>query len=206
MILVSCPLPGKTFFTEFECLDNTSGAMEFFLATSLSYFVADAVGLRYCFGPEEKIALTVIHHCICITGVLSALFIGRAVGVVIQCVFITEVSTLFVNNCFFIDELGLTKTKKWAPWYKCNGILVLITFFMWRVCFLGFILIRYIIPTLINYDYEEAFQNIGWAKMQFEKVLLVIFILLWGLNIFWFYKLVSQALKMTKQPDEGQSE
>ena len=108
--MVSCPIPGKTFFTEFECLDSTSGAMEFALAMSLSYFVADAVGLRYCFGPEEKIALTVIHHCICITGVLSALFIGRAVGVVIQCVFITEVSTLFVNNCYFISELGLSKT------------------------------------------------------------------------------------------------
>ena len=105
MVLVSCELPGKTFFSEYECLNYTSPMMEFLLLMSLSYFINDGLTLRYIFGNNSRTNQTYIHHLICIIGVSAALVIGRAVGVVIQCIFITEISTVFVNFRYIMKDL-----------------------------------------------------------------------------------------------------
>ena len=104
---MSCELPGKTMFTEFECLNYTSPAMEFYLLVSLSYFINDGLSLRMVFGKSGRVNLTYFHHAICIVGVMSALIIGRAVGVVIQSIFITEISTIFVNFRFIMKDLRI---------------------------------------------------------------------------------------------------
>ena len=50
MTFVSCQIPGETFFTNFECLDNTTPAMEVALTISLSYFVQDCLSVKAIFG------------------------------------------------------------------------------------------------------------------------------------------------------------
>jgi len=54
MVLVSCRLPGKTFFSEFECLDYTSPMMELLMLISLSYFLNDGLTLRHVFGNNGR--------------------------------------------------------------------------------------------------------------------------------------------------------
>ena len=165
MVFVSCRLPGKTFFSENECLDYTSPMMELLLLVSLSYFLNDGLTLRYIFGKNSRTNQTYIHHLICIIGISAALIIGRAVGVIIQCIFITEISTIFVNFRYIMIDLKIDKTPKWAPRFMLNGALLALTFFLSRVVFLTFLLAIYIIPTLIDMDYDEARKSIGSWKV-----------------------------------------
>ena len=83
MVILSCPLPAKTMFDEEECFNYTSPAMELYLLISLSYFINDGLCLKMVFGFNIRTAITYFHHAICIIGVLAALLIGRAVGIVI---------------------------------------------------------------------------------------------------------------------------
>lgn len=113
MVILSCPLPAETMFTEDECFNYTSPAMELYLLISLSYFINDALSLKMVFGINAKTALTYFHHAICIVGVMAALLIGRAVGIVIQSIFITELSTIFVNLRFIMRDLKIDKSEKY---------------------------------------------------------------------------------------------
>lgn len=190
MVLVSCTLPGKTFFTEFECLDYTSPMMEFFLIMSLSYFINDGLSLRTVFGKNSRTNITYMHHGICMVGVMSALIIGRAVGVVIQCIFITEVSTIFVNFRYIMKDLKIDRSEKWAPRFFWNGLMLNITFFFFRVVFLGMLLGVYILPTLITLDYAEAIEALGEWKVRWEQGMLGLFMVLYILNLYWFVTMI----------------
>ena len=107
MVWVSCRISGKTMFNEFECFDYTSPAMELYLLISLSYFVNDGLSLRSVFGKNGRTNLTYFHHGICIIGVSAGLIVGRAVGVCIQSIFITEISTIFVNFRYIMKDLKI---------------------------------------------------------------------------------------------------
>jgi hypothetical protein len=98
MTFVSCDLPGSTFFTEYECFDQTSAGMEIFMLISLSYFVQDTINVRKIFKKGRTVMETYAHHIIGIVSILSALMIGRVVGVIVISLLITEISTIFLNN------------------------------------------------------------------------------------------------------------
>ena len=150
MVLLSCELPARTMFGEDKCFNYTSPAMELYLLISLSYFVNDALSLHMVFGVNMRTAVTYFHHGICITGVLAALLIGRAVGIVIQSIFITELSTIFVNFRFIMKDLKIDKSEKYQHKFFINGLALNISFFLLRIVFLGVLLCAYILPTLIH--------------------------------------------------------
>lgn len=83
MVILSCPLPASTMFGEEKCFNYTSPAMELYLLISLSYFINDGLSLKMVFGFKIQTLVTYFHHAICIVGVIAALLIGRAVGIVI---------------------------------------------------------------------------------------------------------------------------
>lgn len=87
-----------------------------------------------------------------------------------------------------MKELGeLDKRKTYNYW---NGILLLSTFFIFRILFIGVFLGAYIIPLLITYPYDKTAAEIGWLKVRWAQTLMVMFVLLYILNIFWFKKLI----------------
>lgn len=154
MVLISCPIPGETFFTEFECLDHTSAGMELSLVLGLSYFLQDALSVRYIFGPGKYAYQTWFHHSITGACCITSLFVGRVVGVFTQNTMIVEISTFFVNNRLMMLELNLSTEKEWVEKYKANGISLCVSFFVARVVYLGIILGKYLLPVFIEYDYE----------------------------------------------------
>lgn len=85
---------------------------------------------------------------------MTSLIIGRVVGVFTLNTMIIEVSTIFVNNRLIFLELGIDKSKEYIKRFKINGILLMSTFFVGRVLFLGVILGKYLLPAFINYDYD----------------------------------------------------
>ena len=166
MIWASCYLPASTMFEEYECFNYTSPGMEFYLIVSLSYFINDALTLKSTFGTSARTNTTYVHHAICITGVMAALLIGRAVGVVIQSIFITEVSTIFVNMRYIMKDLKIDQSEKYVKKFLWNGLALNISFFIFRVVYMSILLFMYIIPTIISYDYEEAIESLGEFKVR----------------------------------------
>lgn len=73
MTFISCDLPGKTFFTEYQCLDQTSAGMEICLLLSLSYFINDIINVRIIFVKGRMVLETYAHHTLGIVGIFSAI-------------------------------------------------------------------------------------------------------------------------------------
>lgn len=110
-----------------------------------------------------------------------------------------------------MKDLGLDKTEKWEGRFKMNGYSLILSFFLFRVVFLGVLLIMYVIPTMANYDYVEADKNVGWFKISFFEryIMQALYVLIYVLNIFWFYQLIAGAIKFIRnqgQPSQSNNE
>ena len=112
---------------------------------------------------------------------------------------IIELSTIFVNNRVLMKELGIDESpEKWRYRFKINGYMLIITFFLARVVFLGVILAAYVLPTLINYKYDQAIKDLGWFKVRWAQTLMILFLMLYFLNLYWFYKLIKMARRFSE--------
>ena len=90
--------------------------------------------------------------------------IGLVVGIIVVCLLITEVSTIFLNNRNIMKELGTLETSvKFNYW---NGIFLISTFLITRIVFLGVFLGAYIIPVVITYPYQKIAAEVGWFKVR----------------------------------------
>ena len=193
MTFVSCPLPGKTYFDSFTCLNYCSPGMQVGMLITLSYLISDMVLAKVAFGPGNTFNETLFHHIIGLIGLVSALVIGRIVAVIAICLLIAEISTIFLNNRHILKELDLIeKHDKFHFW---NGITLILSFFFIRVVFYGVFLGCYILPAFFNYPYNETAKEIGWFKVRWAQTLMILFIILYLLNIYWFKKLVQGYLK-----------
>ena len=132
MTFVSCEIPGKTFLSDFKCLDTTTPGMEVFMVFMLSYLCNDIVS-SYRIWSGKAFAENAIHHSIGILGVASALAIGRIVGVVASCLMLTEVSTLFLNNMFIFKLVNIE--KEYPRFLSINSLLLGLTFLITRIVF-----------------------------------------------------------------------
>jgi hypothetical protein len=146
------------------------------------------ISVRYCFGRGRQTNETYFHHIIGLIGLISGLSIGKVVGVIVVCLLITEVSTIFLNNRNILKELGQLETRQKFNYY--NGIFLISTFFILRIVFLGVFLGGYIIPVVISYPYKKTAEEIGWFKVRWAQALMLLFVVLYILNIFWFTKLI----------------
>jgi hypothetical protein len=93
---------------------------------------------------------TFFHHMIAIIGISSALVIGRCVGPIMISLLITEISTIFLNNRSIMKEISYDEK---SLLFRANGILLITSFFVSRILFMGFLLIGYVGPIFLNYDY-----------------------------------------------------
>ena len=107
-----------------------------------------------------------LHHIVCIIAIISGISIGRFVGNTVVGIFLAEVSTVFLSVRHIIKDLGLHQTNKWRGWYELNGIILVLTFFLCRILYFGYLLFGHVMPYLRNYiDKEEAIESLGWAKV-----------------------------------------
>ena len=106
LTFVSCKIPKKTFLTDPQCLDYTSGGMEIGMMISLSYFICDFISVKMIFVKGRMVMETFFHHLIAVIGILSALAIGRCIGPIMISLLITEISTIFLNNRSIMKELS----------------------------------------------------------------------------------------------------
>jgi hypothetical protein len=190
MTLISCNIPGKTYYTEKICLDFTSPGMELIITAHLSYFLNDIFSLRPIFGNVRLTKESFVHHMVGIIGLLSALILGRIVGVLAICIMITELSTIFLNNRSIMKELSILDDPNHAKFFLYNGVMLVITFFLSRIVYLAIIIVGYVLPSLFYYDYEGASKEIGWVKVKWVQTPMIGYFMLYIMNVYWFYKIL----------------
>lgn len=75
------------------------------------------------------------HHAIGLFGILSAMTIGRIVGVIAMCLMVTELSSIFLNLRSIMKEFNLDQDPKYMKCYTINGLVLVFTFFVIRIIF-----------------------------------------------------------------------
>lgn len=97
-----------------------------------------------------------------------------------------------------MKDLKIDRTPEWAQRFFINGFLLGLSFFLSRVVFLTILLSAYIIPTMIDYDYESAKESIGSFRVVWMQIMLGLFIALYLMNIYWFVLIVKGSLSHLK--------
>eukprot|EP00041_Stephanoeca_diplocostata_P028063 m.784374 g.784374 ORF g.784374 m.784374 type:complete len:293 (+) comp23298_c3_seq5:140-1018(+) len=167
--------------------------MDFYVSFSIAYFIGDTM---MCIVLYENYGPGFLFHAIC--GLIcfswammrqlsenhSQLWCGG--------VLIWELSTPFLNNIFFLK----TYFPHWKVLPVLNGILLVIVFFVGRIC-IGFP-VTYDIITQAMPLYEQHHISFG------EAVLISVFAFLMSvLNVFWLYKLVYGILRKLRRADKS---
>jgi len=194
MTFVSCDKVGETIFSDPTCLDVTSPGMEIFLMLTFAYFAMDCVSGRLIWPKFGDFAETFFHHVFGFVGILTAYQVGRLIGTVTICVLFTEISTPFLNVMNMFRLLKLTGSHSKA--FDLNSVLLAISFFFSRVIFYGYVLFFMVVPAASNTRYADLEKEIGWFQKKWAQAMFFLFVGLYVINLYWFYKLIRGYLRI----------
>jgi len=127
---------------------------------SLAYLVQDLINSTIVFGHNNE---TLAHHTIGFISIPAALWIGQMVGVLNEAFLVTEISTIFLDIMFIMKIL---KLEEGHPKIRaCNSLLLMLSFILSRIVYIGCLVIFCMIPTSINFDFDEEYELLGLAKI-----------------------------------------
>lgn len=130
---------------------------------------------------------TLAHHGIGIIGIVAALWIGQMVGVINQAFLVTEISTIFLDIMFILKILKLEDDQQKLK--KINALLLMASFVISRIFYLGYFIVFYVTPAMWNYPLELNIETLGWAKIIVSVILCILLVVLMLINVFWAKKL-----------------
>ena len=131
-----------------------------------------------------------MHHVAGIMGNTFALLLDDGFGSVAQLTFITEFSTFFVNARFLLAKHKLSSTTI----YIVNGLLMTLSFFVVRVVYYKWILFS-VYRNMGLYD-SERMKNYPENKVMMRHACVFLYIVMYFLQLFWFYKIFSGLMKV----------
>ena len=133
---------------------------------------------------------TYFHHAAGMGGILLGQYLGGFFGSISQLTFITEASTLNVNLRWVLAFHKLTSSAL----YQINGLLMTVSFFVFRVCFYYFMVFSQMqIYTLYrSYSFWSLYED---DKHKWCYLAMVLYCSMYILNMFWFSKMVMGLLK-----------
>jgi len=97
-----------------------------------------------------------------------------------------------------MKDLKIDGKPQWANKFMVNGLMLNISFFLSRVVFLTILLAMYIIPTLVEYDYDEGIASIGEFRIRWMQVMLGLFMVLYLMNMYWFVSIIKGSIAHLK--------
>lgn len=98
----------NTYFIHSQCGEDNTKFEEFLLNFSGGYFSYDLIAMAYL-GICDRSML--IHHLICITGIVFGLFSSSAGNILVGALFLTEISNPAMHVRVVLKHLGLRYTK-----------------------------------------------------------------------------------------------
>ena len=145
------------------------------LGISLSYFVYDSINLI-----KKKDYQLLIHHSVVsisllplVSDFITEQFLVKDYYLYIARFFLSEITTIFLNNSWILYKLKQTHTKI----FRINTYMLLVLTFLIRVCFISYL--NYIIYL------DKLFYFLGLSLP------------LTILNYYWFYKLSKKAINIS---------
>lgn len=134
-----------------------------------------------------------LHHSLSIFGAFTGIYIGRYFGSLSNVTLVTEVTTMFVNLRWLLHYHDMASTAA----YRVNGYVMTASFFWVRCIFMTYL--------VIYVGYFGANQEVDFSKdprgvYMWGQFSLVAYLVLLGLNMIWFRKMVLGALKYLTKP------
>ena len=169
------------------------------LVLIVSYMVYDVTVILACMTEySTPVKQSIFHHFLSAYGAIVGIFCGRFLGVVASATVLTEASTPFVN----IRELLHFHKDTNTLLYSVNAIAMIVSFFVFRIL-ISFFLIFYIcVPGFIELDWTH---DSLFAKC-IISISTLLYMLLYILNIYWFYRIIKGALKYFSSAKSEQEE
>ena len=183
-----------TLFTESACLQNMTDIHVNWNVIYISVMVYD-LSFQWLVVRDFTSSSAIqsyFHHSITIFGSFSGLYLGSFVGTISNGSLITEISTPFVNNRWFLAFHKKTQ----GSLNICNGIIMTLLFCFARVFYLSFISVFYLWPSLQKFKIDLAqngeTQTFAQNLTYFTLYAYLIFV---ALNYYWFYRMMLGLLK-----------
>jgi len=200
-VVTKCSYSENPSSSRFYILDN-------YLIFGVSYFFYDCFAMFIVFSYEhsdrvvfskqklkeflcEK-TLIILHHILVPCIGFPALMIARGGygDCLLGTAFLVEASTPFVSLRVVLCHLGLKKSSL----YILNGVIMLCSFFLFRVCIFPALYIWYIrnegLSTLLNVPYWTHFAVMG----------------LWAPQLLWFNKMIKGTIKLLSPKSNQQQQ
>jgi len=100
-----------------------------------------------------------------------------------------EASTIFLNPHWFFDKIGMSGSKA----QLLNGVALLLVFFFSRL-----VLGNYTSYQLFMLSFEDGVSQKAGTRLL--NTIRILDLLLSGLNMFWFYQMISSVMKRFSSP------
>ncbi len=192
-IFLACG-PGKNFFNDQECASTPRNITVFAAIFSASYFMADLVLLvihTHLQTPLQK--QYAIHHIVG-WGLLTFPLLAHDYFTCVSVAFLSiEISGMFPNTRYLLFQHGFTNTSRVQT---LNSMLLAFTFIFGRMPLFAVLLLLSAIPTL----WGIVFGHQGYSFLYYCLVafMIVMFLLVFVLNIYWCYAIVKMVIKVLK--------
>ena len=175
---------GETIFTSDSCLMNPHRLQYLSLSFSAGYILYDTcVCLFLIKGLSTPIVKeTLLHHAFVIFGSIAAIYTGHMMTTIGAASYLTEISTPFVNYRAFM----LTHESGTSSFFSVNNLIFAGLFFLFRVCFYPFLIWR-LGYALSTFQHTLSSHQARWGV---TLALTGMYLALYLLQLFWFYKIV----------------
>lgn len=130
----------------------------------------------------------VFHHWIGIPGLLASLSVN-VFGYWVSAMLCFELSTPFLHLLYFLPFVGVPRS---SLLYKLNGVIFLITFFVFRV--VGSWLV--VFKAFEFSDVVYAASSVIWVLTNTVSFAYAV------LNSYWFYRIILEARKLSSAPNQ----
>ena len=132
------------------------------------------------------------HHLTSIFGVFVGIYLEGLIGSLSHLTWFTEGSTFFCDLRYLLFFHKMEGT----PIYIANGILMCLSFFVFRICYYHIVIFHYLVH--FGMYRSEAFWALQYSegfKTKLAKISLFLYVLMYFLQLLWFTKIASGLLE-----------
>lgn len=133
-----------------------------------------------------------LHHATSIFGVFVGIYLEGMIGSLSHLTWLTEGSTFFVD----LRHLMVYHKMEGTFVYIANGALMCLSFFVFRIVYYHIVIFEYLVHYCLYRT--EAFWALQFPdpfKCKLAQFSIVMYVLMYGLQLLWFTKIASGLLE-----------
>lgn len=176
---------GNTIYTNDWCVDNANWWECLTVGIFTAYLTVDFFVCYFLIADTSQGAFeNYFHHVIGVLGSVSGFIVGRMIMSLSNSTCVTELSTPFVS----LRAILSMHKKTDGTLYVINGLLMTLSFFVFRCVFQTWLVTCRLFPAVI-YRGGESMSEVDDVTLVICYFSLAMYFSLVGLNFFWFNKM-----------------